>query len=124
MMISSYGGDNSTTLNGCPLTYWLSDAFTNRTPYGGAECYLSFLGDDEITNCPTGCSSCPDDMDMITTTKFNTCFWNKILEDPNTVTIKNARDYAESDISCIWFFDAKSRLVNSTIDGCEQTLAR
>ena len=87
-MISSFGGDNSTTLTNCPLNNWLSKAFIDK----GADCYLSFLG----VNATTVCTSCPcsntDDVYSPYVDDFNTCFWGNVSVGDTILTAKNKAD--------------------------------
>lgn len=84
MIKVSFGGDNSTTLTGCSLTSWLSKAFVDK----GADCYLSFLGNNNITDCTGNCDiNCPSDSIASQTGAFNDCFWRNISVG---ATIRNA----------------------------------
>ncbi len=72
MVIASFAGDNSTTLQGCILNNWLSNAFKSK----GADCYIAFLGFDPISQC-NDCN-CGSDVQSPYVDRFNKCFWSNI----------------------------------------------
>ncbi len=111
--ISSFGGDNSTSLNGCPLNNWLSKAFTEK----GADCYLGFLGSNVSTLC-TNCN-CGGDSDVYhhDTRTFMQCFLGNITQgDTIRQAINDAKSCSVPDVNPI--------LVNSTPTGCDIPLIK
>jgi hypothetical protein len=116
-MKACFSGDNETTLPGCPLNNTLSKAFTGK----GADCYLGFLGENKISNCPTGCESCESDVWTPASLEFTHCFWNRILIGD---TIKQAAVWAEDLGNCPKTGNKNNNyvLVNSTMGGCDENI--
>jgi hypothetical protein len=113
MALSCFGGDNSTTLINCTLNNWPSKAFIEK----GADCYLSFLGVNITTVCPTDCNSCEGDTYTPDIDHFNECFWGNIS------TGRTIKQSAQNATVC-QSEDMHYILVNSTIDGCDKVLIK
>ncbi len=110
-MYTSFGGDNSTTLSGCPLNNWLSKAFTEK----GAECYLEFLGENITSSC-TNCN-CNSDVFHHHSENFVTCFWANITAGRSIRNATLAADDCDSP-------EMNPRLVERYPGACNQTLIK
>ncbi len=110
MMISSFGGDNGTSLIGCPLQNWLSKAFVDK----GTDCFLAFRGTNENTTC-TSCN-CGSDVTTPAVDGFNDCFWRNITAGK---TIRSAFEEANNNCDSP---EMNPILIEEYSGACDQTL--